>query len=71
MKRSATQGIVARILYGIVEPLRAFLQNSHAGACARGHVPVPCVDWAGFGPRLFIPFSFSFSARAKTILDNC
>jgi hypothetical protein len=27
--------------------------------------------WAGFGPGLFIPFSFSFSARTKTILENC
>jgi hypothetical protein len=38
VKRSATQGIVARILYGIVEPLRAFLQSGagvSAGAGAR------------------------------------
>jgi hypothetical protein len=70
-KLSVTLKRFCRAFYKLVKTSGAFLQNSHAGACARGHVPVPCVDWAGFGPRLFIPFSFSFSARAKTILENC
>jgi hypothetical protein len=26
--------------------------------------------WAGFGPVLFICFSFSFISRAKTIIEN-
>jgi hypothetical protein len=27
--------------------------------------------WAGFGPTLFICFSFSFIPRAKTIIEKC
>jgi hypothetical protein len=33
--------------------------------------PVDGPTWAKFGPELFMSFSFSFSARAKEILENC
>jgi hypothetical protein len=42
VKRSATHGIVARILYGIVEPLRVFLQSCTGVS-------------AGAGTRVFYP----------------
>jgi hypothetical protein len=32
--------------------------------------PVDGPTWAGSGPALFLPFSFSFSVRAKEILEN-
>jgi hypothetical protein len=33
--------------------------------------PVDRPTWAGSGPALFLSFSFSFSSRAKEILENC
>jgi hypothetical protein len=32
--------------------------------------PLDGPTWVGSGPALFLPFSFSFSIRAKEILEN-
>jgi hypothetical protein len=45
----------------------ALCKSTNAGAFS----PVDGPTWAGSGPALFLSFSFSFSTRAKEILENC
>ena len=70
MKKSATHGIVARTLNGIVESCGHFCKvcNARAGAFSAVNGP----SWADFSPAaLFMAFPFSFSTRTKTISENC
>jgi hypothetical protein len=57
----------------IIQVSGGLCANLPARARARAGALLSCsgLTWAGFGPILFMPFLFSFSTRAKEILENC
>jgi hypothetical protein len=68
---SATLEIIPGTLSKLFKIERAFLQRQHRG---RGHACASVCCWAGLGrfrPSTVEYFSFSFSTRAKEILENC
>jgi hypothetical protein len=70
VKKSATQGIVARTLNKIVESCGHFCKVCSARERARAfHLGLGCLGW--IRPRTVHRFSFSFSTRTKTILEKC
>jgi hypothetical protein len=68
-KLSVTRGIVLRPRFELFKTTGSIRKVSTAGV--RGALqPVDGPTWASYGPELFIVFSFSFSTRAKEILEN-
>jgi hypothetical protein len=65
-KLSVTREIVQGTQFWLFQKMGLFLQSLRGRAFA-GSGPT----WARFGPTLFKTFSFSFSTKVKTILENC
>jgi hypothetical protein len=66
-KVSATASNSVLGSFGLYKKIGSFLQSLHARALSSSNG----LTWASFGPELFISFLFSFSPRAKEILENC